>query len=85
MLPRFDRMFLLNSFFAVLLILSSTALGRELNVVYDDSARTYALQEGHGVDDLNRVGWSSFADNITQTGWSSLEGEKVSLFIVKGF
>ena len=55
MLPRFDIMFLLNSFFAALLVVSSTEVGRELNVVYDDSARTYALQEGHGVD-FNRVG-----------------------------
>ncbi|XP_037029408.1 putative phospholipase B-like 2 [Bradysia coprophila] len=44
----------------------------ELNVVYDESTDNYSLLEGIG-NDVNRVGWASFVDNITETGWSTLE------------
>lgn len=44
----------------------------ELNVVYDETTDNYLLLDGIG-NDVNRVGWTSFVDNITETGWSTLE------------
>ncbi|KAJ6642328.1 putative phospholipase B-like 2, partial [Pseudolycoriella hygida] len=41
---------------------------------------SYILEEGIG-NDVNRVGWSSFVDNITNSGWSTLEGVLTSKLI----
>lgn len=50
----------------------------ELNVIYDEVNDSYSLQEGIG-NDVNRVGWSSFVDNITNSGWSTLESIKKNI------
>lgn len=63
------------------LFLSSYVLCIELNVVYDEFNDSYLLEEGIG-NDVNRVGWSTFVDNITSTGWSTLEGIRKTVEIL---
>lgn len=59
-------------FVSLFTLLISNAISSELNVIYDEITDTYSLLDGIG-NDVNRVGWTSFVDNITETGWSTLE------------
>lgn len=73
---------IVKSLFLLLgLFLSSYVLCIELNVVYDEFNDSYLLEEGIG-NDVNRVGWSTFVDNITSTGWSTLEGIRKTVEIL---
>lgn len=58
--------------FLLFTLLISNTISNELNVIYDEITDTYSLLDGIG-NDVNRVGWTSFVDNITETGWSTLE------------
>lgn len=62
-------------FCMLFIVLVPNIICNELNVVYDETTHKYSLLEGIG-NDVNRVGWASFVDNITETGWSTLESEE---------